>query len=735
MRPAPTATRRLLADLGFFVAIIATFTLVLVGLAALRFIDEETRSDGNPFVLTRYQWVPQDEGMARKRTGFALADAEQLRERIGVAVRTGWLWRDETIAEIDGEARAVDVIALSPMAFALLLPASRAVCDPGRLWLDARDADTLGDQPSLLLKGERLPISAAELSSIRSLLGPQEHLLAVRCSDSRPTAVQALIADGEAISDAGLKLVADDPSLFRKALFQHDLVYARLNSAVGDALRAQFGWAKGVLLGSMLLALLLFSAWGVLLGLTSRVALIQRRTLGARISTLGRQLVWSTLRSMIAALLLALLVFMLLRDALPHFSGLPLPDIPGVLLLLAVSLAASLLPQWALALRTIDARLLHAAAGARRTVNLRPYLLLWSGGLGLALVFAVVASGVVRNLWSLAEADLGYQPKGLVSLPVRLPTAVDRETNSAAMLERLLVTTREHVGGAVSLICPPPWEFTSHPGVLGSDATIGLGIGGGPGILTVLGVRSIRGRDLAPGDIGNSRIVITQGSDAERVASLMRAERVASIDGIKLGALAPHARMLLISPFSPASCSDFQLLIRDPSLDTRSQMAMTAALRAQFPTLAFGEPDKVSNKIAEARSPLTRLALLLAFAAALATALQVVFTAALSMAYFDANQRDLAVRMAFGLSGARAARAFVLRSLRWALPALVVAVFVVHALQSVIVALLPGYASLRYDQVVGLCTGLFASVLLGNWLYARVRTAALPLHQALASSD
>ena len=723
------------SDGGFLAAIVATFVLSLLGFGGAKLIEDSARTERNPLVLSQHQWIPQGDSMTRVRVGLPYARALAIASRLGVGDQAGMLWRTSEIVDFDGQRMAADMLNFSPEAFASVFAPHHARCEEGMLWFDKAQAPVFGQRLSVDIEGVANRLAFLDLGVVRSLVSASGPMLAVRCSQATQGSIQAMLISSTQINKAALATLAQDESFFRAELFGHELAYSRLDSEIGNSLRAEFGWAASAAKLSLLLSALLFAARGVLRGLGSRSEFIQRRMHGASLGSLALRTTAQTTAWAGIALALALAGYWALRRSSDVFAQTPWPSSSDIIMVLLIAVISGVFAQWLVAQRGVDTRLLEGVSGARRTVGLKPFLLLWSFGLTLALVFTVISVGALRNALALTKVDVGYEPRGLIALPVRV--AGDVETDALAQTQtQMLSWASANFASRASLICPGIWEFSGHQAVLGNDSTIGVLIGAGPSVLSVLGVKQFEGHDFTSADAQQqSDAAIVQGSsDYIRMLSAMRMRAAAVTSDLMVGMSTPHVRPLTILPIAKQSCRDFSLILRDSRLTATAVRELENELRKQFPSAAIGHAVEIDHAIQIARRPANRVAILLATSAVISVALQLVFTAALLLAYFESNQRELAIRMALGLTASGAAHEFSMRALRWTIPALVLAFVALYGLQAVLSSWMLGFRAVSTAETCALLFFFSASALLGSWCFARQRSRAVPLQRALAGN-
>lgn len=736
MSPAKAAVQRRLAELGFHVCFIVSLSLVLLCQAVVEGWHSDRAQPANVFLLSRQHWIPHGDTMAAMRVGFPLDEVEHLRRRIAEYAEAGIVGMEPTTGEIDGQRIAIDRVVTDAVG-AHLLFGDTVSCEPGLLRADPGLASRYGKRPRLSIDGRPTQLTYVDLRVLRHLLPVRPAMVVVECRASPPASVRALLVPWKSDMAPKLQALAADRSWYRRELFAAELIVDQLSAVQEAAFNSKLGWATGLRNATAVMTVLLFAAWGLLIGLRGGREHVQRRVLGASLPMLASRLAYRVLFAVVFGLSLAYLA----GAALGKWAGASATPTATTLLALwplwlALALAAWV-PAAAMSLQSLDRRLYTSVTGDRCSAPLAPYLALWTFGLSLALLFATLGGAACWGLWRDLSLQLGYQPRGLVSVSFRLEPEASTASAGAGRwpLQRQILQAAQELGYSKStLLCPAPWEFSSHADILGDDHHVGLLLGAGPNFLATLQVLNVSGRDFTTADMTQSGSRIEQGDDLTlQQMSAMGGERIARIHGLLLGAASPQLRHFSASPISQIECDDFSLLLRGGAPHDQALAQLTESLRKRFPSLAVSPAQEVNESIWRARLPAIQLATLLGLTALLAAALQLVFASALAVAFFESNRRELAIRLALGLSPAAATRALLSRLARWSAPAIALTSLTVGLLDSHLVhlGLLVSHPTLVESAGWSLFWLALGGLTTAAWLTHRMRD--FKLHDSLAA--
>jgi putative ABC transport system permease protein len=359
----------------------------------------------------------------------------------------------------------------------------------------------------------------------------------------------ARLAPGTSLAQANTEIAAIGASLTRT----YPEIYGRYTARVepmGESWRAGLRRGGGLLFAASAV-LLLIAAINVGCLLLARVLdrrreLAIRASLGADRRRLMKQLLVEALVLVALGGLLGALAGPWLLDAfltlspvtLPHYVDLAPGAWTAVLSIGALSLAALLagtVPAM-IGRRVQPGDVLRESgrgtlgrATARRWTSL-----LIAGETALTLVLLVIGGLLLRSFDRLSSAELGFDRTGIARLAVTLnATDVGATENLPTIYERLRHTIGAQPGvRAVGLVSPtlPPWDGERDRVQLQgihSVADAGLMVGShfaDHGLLPMLGVRIVAGRNLAPSDGPEAlRVAVVSASVARLLGGPERA--------------------------------------------------------------------------------------------------------------------------------------------------------------------------------------------------------------------
>lgn len=651
--------------------------------------------------LSTERLVPGETGVQRFDAGWSPTELQSVKERLrrdfhvlGLATR---------LSSVEVEAGRIPVVVFSLSApmdadVAALLPGG---CDQGSVVLSPALARLVPESAGAIR------LDAAE----RALLGSgpdwlfwldsgQSRLFVVECAVGRISQTGTLLAvstRASAMDAEGVRARLDAATLLQAGHFERVVKVESAHTRVERALDAGFAWLRPVLVGALLMLGAMSIALGLMDGLGRRGDARLRRVLGAR----PLHLLSDSLRP---ALVIALPAAGLAALAMAWISARGLqvqlsPSLLGATLLALVSCSLALLTaaSWAARLLGLEPSLTHDKAGRGASSAIRAQLLAWTAGIALVSTFVVAALGVGLHALGLQRVPLGYTQEGLVSMSMRLPLA---EQSGDALRSRVVAMQAwfesELTGSSAwTLACNPPWGYGSEPLHRVTDRSIGTFVGLGPRGLSVLAPENWRGEDFDAGNWSDPQAVAMQArSESERTAFTRGRRVLAEVEGVQLGAAAPHFRSIVLMglPAFP-ECADLHWMARPPiTLDQAH--ALARRMEPLFPELAVSPPYRVQDFINEQRAPLRELAWFLTGICMASAMGQVALALALAMLLVSAQRRALAIRRALGANLRQLLAEQVRRFLPWLLGAMGVGLGLALAGQSVLGSVLVDYSAL-----------------------------------------
>jgi len=319
---------------------------------------------------------------------------------------------------------------------------------------------------------------------------------------------------------------------------------------MGENWRAGFRSSAWLLLGAAVL-LLTVAATNVAGLMVARVIdrrreLAVRSALGASRGELVRQLLLETLLLVAAGGVLGTLTAPLVLDGFLRLSPVALPaylrvepDPAALLIALAVlgaiGIVAGLVPAL-VGSRVQPADVLREGgrgqAGGRSERRWGARLI--AGEAALTLMLLVSGGLLLRSWQQLEHTSLGYRTDGIARLAITVSRQDARdEAALAALYERVRSSVGQYPGvDAVGLVWPtlPPWDgYRAHiryPGLDPRVAEIGREVGGhvaDAGLLAMLGVPIVAGRNLQPADGPGTHVVLVSRALAERLGGAANA--------------------------------------------------------------------------------------------------------------------------------------------------------------------------------------------------------------------
>ena len=152
----------------------------------------------------------------------------------------------------------------------------------------------------------------------------------------------------------------------------------------------------------------------------------------------------------------------------------------------------------------------------------------------LTLMLLVGGGLLLRSWQQLESTTLGYRTAGIARLAITISRQDAADTAALAPLyERVRTAVREYPGvEAVGVVWPtlPPWDgYRAHvryPGLDAASAEVGREVGGhvvDAGLLPMLGVPIVAGRNLQPTDGPATRVALVSRALADRMGGVARA--------------------------------------------------------------------------------------------------------------------------------------------------------------------------------------------------------------------
>lgn len=457
--------------------------------------------------------------------------------------------------------------------------------------------------------------------------------------------------------------------------------------------------------------LLLFAAVGAVLliacsniaslmlvrALGRRRELAVRTALGAPRARLARQLIVESLVLAIAGGVLGIVVAgwaldglrLLLPASVPRVSAIRL-DAAAIAFAAAtavlVGLAFGTAPAWMSgALATFDA----LRDGGRTSTGGRHWLRrgLVVGQVALAAMLLAAAGALVVSLLKLQRVDVGFRADGVVTQQLVLPQS--RYDRAAQIRFYEAVTDRLHADprvAAAGVVFPSPFVSSQASATIRLDRpapgdpadreyTVRLG-SITPRFFDAMGIALLAGRRFDTSDLPEtSRRVIVNRAFADRLLGggdvIDRHLRLGDGDderytvvGVVADARAARvdaaAEPIAYMPHTHFTLPFMRLIVRGTGAETSTREALSAALRAEAPDLAFDPPETLAALVAGSTAePRFRSHLVAAFAAT-AVALAVLGLYSLVSFTVSGRTREIATRLALGATPA-AMRAGVIR--------------------------------------------------------------------------
>jgi predicted permease len=493
-----------------------------------------------------------------------------------------------------------------------------------------------------------------------------------------------------------------------------------------------------------------------------------RAAIGAGRARLMRQLLTESFVLAVAGALLGLLLAWVGVRVIATKGAVGLPALAplqvdrGILLFAGgLSILTTFLFGLAPALKTLRLNLVEslrdgagtASAGVAR-VSLRGTLA--AVQMGMAALLLLGAGLMLKSLDALLKIDLGFEPKGVLTMQLRPPEATYAEPEHVVAFYRNLLERVRGLPGVESAGIVRSLPLGAEIGDWGVDVdgfveTPGNNAKGdwqivSDGAIEALGERIVRGRSLSPGDTAQSQPVVLVNQTFEKlyfggrealggrvrmgfdsrpdrpwmtVVGIVRDERHNGMTGaIKEKFYVPHSQFALQTGFTSRNMTLLARTKADP-------MSLAAPIRGEVKRLDPGLPVasvRPMTEVVNASIATPRLTgSLLTFFASLALALAAIGVSGVLAYLVSRRRREIGIRMALGASRASVVGLIVRRGAATAAAGIAAGLAAAYFLTRLMQGLLYGVAPRDF--------GTFASVSL-LLLGVAVAASAVPALRA-----
>ena len=304
----------------------------------------------------------------------------------------------------------------------------------------------------------------------------------------------------------------------------------------------------------------------------------------------------------------------------------------------------------------------RASAGRKQHAIRRALVV---GQLATALLLLTGAALVARSFYRVTSIDLGFQPDGVLSVPINLPSTRYPEARVGPFVDELLARVRRLPGmeSAALGIAPLAGMTGSYStrDSAGHDTPPLDEIQAGRGYFHTIGARLLLGRTFTAEDRrGSPLVVIVNQALAQHlypnggaVGKTMpgpggTSKIIGVVSNIPVR-LEAHASPVVYPSLEQMGVGNYEyLLVRTAGAPGVAEKAITQLMRSMDPSLPAPQIQRMSDVVAKAVAPREFVFVLLALFAGVAATLAVIGLYGLVSRIVVERTREIGIRMALG---------------------------------------------------------------------------------------
>lgn len=690
-------------DVAFLLCFAVAYFLICLCLNAVGLHREMANKGESDWLLTASMRVPSNSGVRYSRSAWPSDKIAFVEERLrGIGRLSPLMVRQVNVRTIERLWQAT-FLEIDPTVANRIGGFPHGRCSEGTAYVSGRGASAIADGSQVRIADESFTTASARLPWVGLFEPGTSGLIVVRCRSLALDRASWLLASG---SEDRLKVALEEltrsPELSGAELFTTRLTASSLSERLASRADEEYGWIYALLTfvagGSIFIAV----GWGAIVGVQSLSSTRTRSLLGAQAWDLFRLDLARASRIQLCAAAAAVLAFLLTVNiagiAFAPDAWVPMTSAFLVLVAAQIGFATMSLQRNSRRAMVGSAR---STEGLAFSGSMRPYFMMWALGLAVSGAGFALSLQMASHVRSLQSADPGYDPENLWVVAARMEGDLSPEEvlGRYATIEQQTREVSSFQG--VAIACLPPWRFDGFSMLDIDDGSTGLSVSVSRDFFRTIGVRKYTGELLNP-SVSTGSIALQASSSEEAASYGSLFSVIGHSEGVLVGTRSLAKRTIVYLPLGSQRCDGFDLIVKAPASDLKLLSRLVRSLRASFQDTAFDEPVQVQQLFADARAPMLRIANLLLVACGVALILQVALSMALIVTMFAAQRREVAIRIAMGLTLPSLAIYLTGRLGVWAVPAVLLGSVIAHSGSGLFNAIIVDWEGILVSWSVGI---------------------------------